>query len=391
MTYRQLHQDQIVAADLWADEPLILSAGLGFDGIIGVDGGEAEVRAAGGTWNTVTCTSGDDPPRGALTSSATTTNVMAVYDHPAAFADGLPVVFSWPIQPTTLARTDFRVTLNTGDTLRPDAASIFPNFEYNERHVAVIFGDFGNRLTPDQEGSRYPTRVEVVADDTPLMLIGPEGPVSAVGLFWEGGGSPYESGPYLVGAKLSQLSDEGEGGPLFLNATQPNDGISLYGATARYRLRMFTTGGFSPDGVRGILPTEFSRFFRLHVRGAGGEDVLVTETDVDYAVEGGSLRVLGLADLGRAEGGGPQGATYDDCYVEDHDNYIDVILRGDEAAMRAITTLEIPATGDYDPLYNPGGPGNNPSEGVTYTAPGPPDLEPVIIALDDPGTVDFGD
>lgn len=44
--------------------------------------------------------------------------------------------------------------------------------------------------------------------------------------------------------------------------------------------------------------------------------------------------------------------------------------------------------GGYRAFYNPGGPGPEPFEGVRYTAPGPPDLEPVIIALDDLMRVD---
>src|SRR5262249_40186232 len=63
LTYRLLARDIVIAADLWSPRPEILSAGYGFDGIIGVDGGEAEVRAAGGTWNTVSCTSGATPTR----------------------------------------------------------------------------------------------------------------------------------------------------------------------------------------------------------------------------------------------------------------------------------------------------------------------------------------
>ena len=50
----------------------------------------------------------------------------------------------------------------------------------------------------------------------------------------------------------------------------------------------------------------------------------------------------------------------------------------------SIPFVEVPAEGDYLPLYNPGGPGPEPFPGVRYTAPGPPDLEPVINALDDP-------
>ncbi|MDQ1305139.1 MAG: hypothetical protein QG671_3668, partial [Actinomycetota bacterium] len=33
---------------------------------------------------------------------------------------------------------------------------------------------------------------------------------------------------------------------------------------------------------------------------------------------------------------------------------------------------------------NPGGPGQTPTPGVRYTAPGPARLQPVTIALDDP-------
>lgn len=383
-----LHRDVIVNADLWSEQPEILSAGYGFDNIIGVDGGEAEVRAAGGAWNTVTCTNGAEPPRNVLTSSAPADNLTRLFDAPASYDDGLPVVFSVPVLPSTVNHTDFRVTLNTGEAVTPDSASIYPNWETNERHVVVIFGDFGNRLVAGQDGARYTVRVEVVADESPLMLVTPDGLTSAVGMFKESETSPYETGPYLVAAKLTRMSAAGEGGVQFLSANMPNDGIALYGDEAQYRLRMFTSGGFSPDGVRGVLPTEYARYFRLHARGADGSTVLLTETGVDYAVQGGTIRVVGLADLGKRADGAS--IVYDDCYEEDRDNYIDVILAGDEAAMRNITYLEIPAADGYDPFYNPGGPGNNPTPGVTYTAPGAPDLQPVMIALDDPLTVSYG-
>jgi hypothetical protein len=390
LTYSLLARDIVIDADLWSPRPEILSAGYGFDGIIGVNGGEPEVRAAGGTWNTVTCTNGAAPARSVLTSSSTTRDVITVFDGPARHADGLPVVFSWPIVPSTLQHTDFLVTLNTGETSVPTSASIYPNFEFNERHVAVIFGDFGNRLLPGEPGARFVTRVEVVADATPLTLVGPSGLVSAVGLSRDSSSTPYASGPFLVGAKLNRLSTLGEGGPRFLSGNLPNDGRALYGPIARFRLRVLTSGGFSPDGVQGVRPTDFERFFRLHAEGPAGELVLITESDVDYRVAGGTVRVLGLADLGLAETADGQ-VVYDDCYVEDHDNYIDIVLAGDEAAVCHITHVEIPASGDYDPFYNPGGPGNDPTPGVRYTAPGPPDLEPVVIALDDPLTVTYVD
>ena len=55
-----------------------------------------------------------------------------------------------------------------------------------------------------------------------------------------------------------------------------------------------------------------------------------------------------------------------------------------------ITFLEIPSIeGGYTPFYNPGGPGTTPTPGVSYSAAGPRDLEPVIMALDDPMRVSY--
>ena len=133
-----------------------------------------------------------------------------------------------------------------------------------------------------------------------------------------------------------------------------------------------------------MTPDSYESFFRVHVRGANGETVLLENVGQDYQVEGGTLRVLGLADLGQRLDP-DAGIYYDDCYTEDRDNYIDIILAGDEAAARNVTFVEIPALeGGYSAFFNPGGPGPEPFEGVRYTAPGPADLEPVIIALDDP-------
>lgn len=79
-----------------------------------------------------------------------------------------------------------------------------------------------------------------------------------------------------------------------------------------------------------------------------------------------------------------------DVYLEDHDNQLDIILSGAREAMRFITHVEIPAGGLCQPFCNPGGPGNDPTLGVTYTRPGPYHLEPVIMALDDPMTLTYG-
>lgn len=109
-----------------------------------------------------------------------------------------------------------------------------------------------------------------------------------------------------------------------------------------------------------MTPDSYESFFRVHVRGANGETVLLENVGQDYQVEGGTLRVLGLADLGQRLDP-DAGIYYDDCYNEDRDNYIDIILAGDEAAARNVTFVEIPALeGGYNAFFNPGGPGPEP-------------------------------
>lgn len=382
--HRQLYDDRLVAADYWSDELVILSAGLGFDGIIGVPDDEFDtVRSAGGTYlANPDCADADGP----LVSTTRSDTVPRLYRGEASYDDGLPIVTSWPVLGSTLHPEDFLFTLNTGEQVVPHAVGLYPNWELNERNTVVAFGDFGNRGRAGEADAVYAVALEIVDDGTPLTFMGPDGPRSGVGLRWEEGGSPYDSGPRLVGAKLNRIGDgpEGEGGVGALEGSLlPNDEFALYGG-GDFRLRMLTTGGFSPDGLTGITPDQFTDFFRIHATGPDGETVLLDEVGVDYPLAGGTLRVVGLADLGRPGTDMP----FDDCYREDRDNYIDIVLVGDEAAARGITHLEIPAADGYSPLFNPGGPGPTPFPDVRYTAPGPPDLEPVILALDDPMRVD---
>ncbi|HEV2711861.1 MAG TPA: hypothetical protein VGU26_02100 [Gaiellaceae bacterium] len=381
---------RLEAADYWSDEPAILSAGMGFDNIIGLpEVNEDTVREAGGAWYTgLSCTNGEEPETSMLTSAASKETIERGYRGYADWDDGLPVVFSWPVATETVDPTDFKFTLNTGEVVFGHAAGMNPNWEYNERNTVVLFGDFGIRKKSSDPGARFPVKLEIVADETPLTLVGPGGQeVSAVGLSWTTDTSPYDSGPKLVGAKLNRAGDNavGEGGVRVMNrfGYMPNDEFALY-EHPDFRLRVLTTGGFSPDGVTALRPDMYEDFFRLHAKGRGGKTVLLDKTGVDYEVAGGTLRVVGLSDLGKAENH-DDGVYYDDCYREDRDNYIDIILVGDQTAARSVTAVEIPALkGGYQAFYNPGGPGPTPTPGVRYSAPGPPDLEPVVIALDDP-------
>ena len=386
----QLFDGALKEADYWSDEPVILSAGMGFEGIIGwPEVNEETVREAGGSWyGSVICTNGEDPPAGAYTSTVSTAGIELFYKGTAEDDDGLPIVFSWPVATETVDLTDFQFTLNTGEIVYPNSAGMLPNWELNERNTVVVFGDFGNRGLSNEEGAIFPVRLDIVEDETPLLLIGPNGQeFNAVGLSWETNTSPYDSGPKLVGAKLNHVGNEavGEGGLGFgtRSGVLPNDELSLYDE-GDFRIRVLTTGGFSPDGITGLTPTMFEDFFRIHAKGSNGEVVLLEKVGQEYLVADGTLRIVGLSDLGQKEDP-DEGIFYDDCYAEDRDNYIDIILVGDEAAARNITHVEIPSLeGGYNAFYNPGGPGPEPFEGVRYTAPGPADLEPVINALDNP-------
>ena len=386
----QLFDGALKEADYWSDEPGILSAGMGFEGIIGwPEVNQETVREAEGSWyGSVMCTNGEDPPAGAYTSTVSTAGIELFYKGTAEDDDGLPIVFSWPVATETVDLTDFQFTLNTGKIVFPNSAGLLPNWELNERNTVVVFGDFGNRGLSSEEGAIFPVRLDIVEDETPLLLIGPNGQeFNAVGLSWETDTSPYDSGPKLVGAKLNHVGNEalGEGGLGFgtRSGVLPNDELSLYNE-GDFRIRVLTTGGFSPDGITGLTPTMFEDFFRIHAKGPDGEVVLLEKVGQEYVVADGTLRIVGLSDLGQKENP-DEGIFYDDCYAEDRDNYIDIILVGDEAAARNITHVEIPSLeGGYSAFYNPGGPGPEPFDGVRYTAPGPADLEPVINALDNP-------
>jgi len=380
LSYQSLMQDILINADLWGSTPEILSANYGFEGIEGVAEGESNVIAAGGTWEIVTT---PGAPYAAFTTANTPFDVAFGFGYPTNHADAMPICFSWPVLPSTVNPSDFLLTLNTGQMVQPEVASISPNFLYNKRSCVVIFGQFGNRLAPGTPGAVYPTQLTIVDKGTTLKLVGPSGPVSAVGLT-KSCGNPYEAGggPKLIGAKLSIMNDVGQDAPVLFASNLPNGGTALYGVDAQYRLRIYTTAGISPDGVAAILPTDFSQFFQVQVT-EGGVTTLLTQTNIPYTFSAGTITIVGLADLGKYD------LPLNDAYVTDRDNYLDIILKGDEAAMRLITAVIIPATGGYLPLYNPGGPGNNPTPGITYTQPGPTWTQPVTMAIDDPQTVNY--
>lgn len=389
-----MSNDTLINADLWDETPKIFTANYAFEGIEGVENmTQAGVEAAGGSWYAgPTCN---------LTTTQSPSGVSTMWGWPTYYADAMPVVFSWPVKVSTVNGSDFLLTLNTGEQVYPDVASLSPNSEWNERSTVVIFGQFGNRITPGSPGAQYVERVEIVDDGNPLMLVGPGGTLfNAVGLSYDASCcppyGPDAKGPTLVAAKLSRYSDAGEYSSSNGAVVFPNSCTALYGNDSTvYRLRMYTSGGFSPDGITGMTPDSYSKYFRIHVQTENGT-MMLDEAGVEYSLplangKTDSLKILGLADLGLVNS---SQVEYNLCYIVDADNYIDICMQGTDDAARGIVALEMPAgnrTADPDasylPVYNPGGPGPTPAPNVNYTNPSPYVYQPVTMALDDPFTV----
>ena len=363
------------SADIFNSTPGIITANYGFDGYIGVPGmpnTDSESQAAAlkfnVAWEYIDPSLNLNAGQRAYTSGADFEASESANGVAMLLDDTIPVVFSMPVLPTTVNTTDFAVTLNDGSVVTPVVVSMEPNLEFNERQTVVLEGEFGNRLQPGQPGSLYPTSVTIVNDGTPLELLSTTGPVSIVGAT-VASSNPYVAGngPKLVGAKLNRFSDLGEGAPAILGtASIRNSGGDLYGADAQYRLRLYTSAGFSPDGIASLLPSGYANYFILRARDEQGNLIPLTLAGTPYTIGTfGTITVVGLADLTTV--GTPENAAY----IGDHDNYFDVILKGDLSAIERLADVRMPSSGSYKAVYNPGGPGNNPTGSLDNSTPPP--------------------
>jgi len=386
--YELLMANMAVNADIWSDECEILSADYGFDGLIGVDGNNqllADVRAAGGGWGNATCALNQLLDFRVINRVVGTGGLGGAFGNPDfRNGDGYPIVFSCPVLTETVSVDDFEVVMNTGEVLKPEGVSCAPNQDLNERSTLVLVSAaFGNRVLPWESGARFPTKVRIVNDGTPLMLLGPDGPVNGVGLEKTTVRHSLIYGPTFIKAKLNKMEDVTIGDePLAPNALQFNSCRVLYGEAAEYRIRLLSNNGYTRDGITGNRPNEFSKFFQI----ATSDNQLLTRSGVTYSTPSGSIQILGLAELGPACMT-QLGPVCDACYAEDLDNQIDICLSGDEAAVATITHVYTPSGGDYLPFYNPGGPGIDPDPDTVYTAKSTFITTEVINALDDPMTV----
>ncbi len=402
-SYDQLHRNIVIRADIYGGasrKPRILAAGYGFEGIQGIPGLLSEnqialAEAAGA--GVVRELLGLNPtaPLRNITSGVSPAGVQigGFSNGPVTqtFMDAMPIEFSHPLLPSTVLPDNFRIHLNTGEVVTPLYVAQNPNLDFNERQTVVAFGYFGNRLPSRNPETVHPVRFELVNGGTPVQLITPDGLVEGTGLS-KSSSNPYDpyNGPTLVGAKLSRLSLAGDyPAPAFPNSVA-NHGVEYYGTSSKlYRLRLFTSGGFSPDGVSGFEPQEFARFFQLTAEGRGGDTITIGDAGTTVKVKGGSLKVKGIADLGNGLSADP-----DYSYAEDHDNQFDLIIKASSPkAIRALDAVVLPdpRLGTHRPIYNPGGPGTAPLPPYQYTQPSPGQTFNVEFALKDPATVSWAD
>ena len=305
-----LNLDIVINADVWDIEPKMLAGGLGFSNIIGVPGlvdtsttSEQLAIEAGASWNTLSGCGEVTPALGNYTSAQSVSVILLTSGSSVFYDGGMPIEFSWPVLYSSAQGSDFLVTLNDYSQVYANAATATPNFDYDERAVVVLFGQFGNRLELDDPNVLYPVRIEVVDDGSPLMMVAPDGSLqSAVGLFANAPGCPYHTpgnGPRLTGAKLNIASEIGDEGPPGFTANSPNHGISLYGDEAQYRLRVYTTGGYTLDGVTGLKPNQYQKFFQVQVKNDAEELIPLLEAGKEYLIDGQRITVVGLAKLVR--------------------------------------------------------------------------------------------
>jgi hypothetical protein len=401
--YDQLHRNIVIRSDIYGGvnkKPRILAASSGFRGIIGIPGllgpnGITLASEAGAGIVAELVNRDPAAPLRNITSAGSVIGVQASgFSNSAAtetFMDAMPIEFSHPVLPSTVLPQNFRIHLNTGEVVTPLYVAQNPNNDLNERQTVVAYGYFGNRLPSSDPNSLYPVLFEVVNSDTPLQLITPKGLVNGSGLS-QSSSNPYDpyNGPTLAGAKLSRLSLAGDyPSPAFANSVA-NHGVEYYGTAAKlYRLRLFTSAGFSPDGVSGLNPQDFSRFFQLTATGRNGNSLTISTSNQTIKVNGGTLKVKGIADLGTGLSADP---SYS--YQEDHDNQFDIIIKA--SSPKAIRSLEAvvlpdPRNGTHSPIYNPGGPGTAPRPDYNYTQPSPGQTINVEFALKDPATVSWAD
>lgn len=107
--------------------------------------------------------------------------------------DGMPVVFSHELDPTTLEASDFKIKTSKGAFYNVDVASFRPAMEAFELRTVLLIGDYGNH--PDNE----PIEVEIIGDLLARSGQNFKGQKIAV--------TPLEKGPFVSYAEYFTLDN----------------------------------------------------------------------------------------------------------------------------------------------------------------------------------------
>ena len=84
--------------------------------------------------------------------------ISVVFSWSARGKDGMPVVFSQEIDPTTLDVSDFEFTTSAGNKYKPDVVTLLPANEEFELRTVLTIGEFGNH--PDDP----PVSLNIIGD-----------------------------------------------------------------------------------------------------------------------------------------------------------------------------------------------------------------------------------
>jgi len=390
--YSKYNCDIIVNSNLYTENPEILSAG-GFSYLqAGMILDKNYIKETQGNWNdninpnifpirTIT-TSGD--PRGYYSS---------IFPTIAEKIDNIPVCFSFPILPSSVDSTQFLITLNNGNITKPLTFTFSPNTKFNEKQCIVLVGYFNNKITSGPNAI-YPVTLEIVesVNGKKMVAIGPNGLYDMTGKNVSCS-NPYSSSLEIASVVLTKynlpgiynyLGDIGCGINQIENT---NSALDLYTNKAEYRFRIFTKGGYSPNGISSMLPNMYEKYFYLQYNDPITKKSFdLKKQNYKYYFNCGLeyVEIVGLSDLGQKQN------IYNDTYIEDHDNQIDIIVKGNIDIIKNITKLIIPSDKiNYTQFYNPGGPGPTPFADIIYTNPSEYQTVTIINNLENPKTVSW--
>ncbi len=153
--------------------------------------------------------------------------------------DGLPVVFSELLDPTTLDPSDFLITTAGGANFTPVAATVNPSHDAGERRSVVLFGEFGDA------DSDPPVSVSLVGE---ILTVGGVDisqtalPVDVI---------PLADGPSLVYAETVEPDSVGsvEGSKLVLRAVWAGGIVGVDGSEVTEQIwSQYVLSGVDIDG-----------------------------------------------------------------------------------------------------------------------------------------------